>query len=462
MATSTPPTERSSQRGQFAGFRQVLTNRHFLLLWLAQLISQTILNAANFGLVVLVQNTTRSEILVSLAIVAFLLPAIPFSALAGVMVDRMNKRRVLWVSNILRVGTMLLIFVSLLYNQTLLFPLFVLIFLTSLIGQFFTPAEGASIPLLVGKEELMPALSLFNITITLAQAIGYLLLGRVVATIFPPFTLAVSSLHVHIASIDMLFVIVAALYGICTILILCIPKKAFVEQQQQWSQSEHGSFDFLAELKKLWHDSLEIWRVIRVDKILFFSVIQLSLAGVIMQLIGSLSPTFVQQVLLRPAEDMSIILSPAAVSLISTAALLPRINNKVSKTRLTILGLVVMGIGFLLFPAVELLAWGVDRQHWSQSPLLFWLVLAVVFGLGIGMALMNIPAQTLVQEHAPEEKRAGVLSLQFMLFSAGSIPVLLFSGTFAQFIGLNPLIILIALSLLLTSWWSVHYIRARQ
>src|SRR5579875_3027523 len=99
-----PPSEQPG----LAGFQKVLTNRNFLLLWLAQLISQTILNAANFGIVVLVQDSTRSVMLVSLAIVSFLLPAVPFSALAGVIVDRLDKRQVLWISNFLRIGTMLL------------------------------------------------------------------------------------------------------------------------------------------------------------------------------------------------------------------------------------------------------------------------------------------------------------------------------------------------------------------
>src|SRR5579884_767034 len=115
MATQTqqrlqevPPSEQPG----LAGFQKVLTNRNFLLLWLAQLISQTILNAANFGIVVLVQDTTRSPLLTGLALVSFLLPGVPFSALAGVIVDRLNKRLVLWVSNLLRVLTMLLVCAS--------------------------------------------------------------------------------------------------------------------------------------------------------------------------------------------------------------------------------------------------------------------------------------------------------------------------------------------------------------
>src|SRR5213082_317348 len=183
------PAPISPSTPRTTSFRGVLKNRNFVLLWLAQLISLTILNAANFGVIVVVNDTTHSVVMVGLAIIAFTLPALPFSAIAGVLVDRLDKRTVLWVSNVLRMLMMLLIVVSLLYDRTNLWPLYVLTFMTSLIGQFFIPAEGASIPLIVGEQELVPALSLFNITITLSMAIGFLLLGSVVSRIFPPFTL---------------------------------------------------------------------------------------------------------------------------------------------------------------------------------------------------------------------------------------------------------------------------------
>ena len=108
----------ASARQQAASFRRVLKNRNFVLLWLAQLISLTILNAANFGVIVVVNDTTHSVVMAGLAIIAFTLPALPFSAIAGVLVDRLDKRTVLWVSNVLRMLMMLLIVVSLLYDRT--------------------------------------------------------------------------------------------------------------------------------------------------------------------------------------------------------------------------------------------------------------------------------------------------------------------------------------------------------
>ena len=146
--TIEPPVETPQAPQRSASFRRVLKNRNFVLLWRASLFRSTILNAANFGIIVLVNDLTHSVVMAGLAIIAFTLPALPFSAIAGVIVDRLNKRLVLWVSNILRMVTMSLIVLSLWTNRSDLWPIYILTFMTSLIGQFFTPAEGAAIPLI--------------------------------------------------------------------------------------------------------------------------------------------------------------------------------------------------------------------------------------------------------------------------------------------------------------------------
>ena len=66
------------------GFRPLFRNRNFLLLWLAQLISMTILNASNYALLVLIEEITHSTTLVGLAIICFSIPAVVIGAPAGV------------------------------------------------------------------------------------------------------------------------------------------------------------------------------------------------------------------------------------------------------------------------------------------------------------------------------------------------------------------------------------------
>ena len=143
-----PPSlpQEETSRGSF---RRVLKNRSFLLLWLAQLLSQVVFNAANYGIIALVTAITHSTALVGLAIVSFTLPAVPFSLLAGVYVDYLDKRLVLWASNILRAIAMGLMVFALLLNPHTIVWLYFVAFIISLISQFFTPAEASAIPLLL-------------------------------------------------------------------------------------------------------------------------------------------------------------------------------------------------------------------------------------------------------------------------------------------------------------------------
>jgi len=125
------------------GFLTLLKKRNFLLLWLAQLISQTILMASNYAILVLIAEDTGSTTLVGLAIIAFSLPALIIGAPAGVFVDHRNKRRILWYSNCLRAIATFGFVIALLINRKEIIIIYLLTFLIASIGQFFTPAEGA-------------------------------------------------------------------------------------------------------------------------------------------------------------------------------------------------------------------------------------------------------------------------------------------------------------------------------
>jgi MFS family permease len=212
------------------GFRTLLKKRNFVRLWLAQLISMTVFNATNYALIVLIGKITSSSIMIGLVIICFSLPAILIGAPAGVFVDRMDKRRVLWLSNCVRAIIMFFFALILFANRnSVLIPIYLLTFLLSAVGQFFSPAEGSAIPMLVSEQELTPALSLFNITFMLSQALGYILLAPIALSVLPTFEL----IGITIDPFVQLNALIAALYLVCAFLILSIPKDALAQPQLQ-------------------------------------------------------------------------------------------------------------------------------------------------------------------------------------------------------------------------------------
>src|ERR1700674_23475 len=130
------------------GVGPLLRNPNFLKLWIAQILSLMGLQSLLLLAVILIEDVTKSGIQTAGAIVAFSLPAVVFGPIAGGILDRVSKKTILVVSNAARVasqgGLALLAYLGLnnAMNPLLLVGLvYLTIFITSAIGQFFAPAE---------------------------------------------------------------------------------------------------------------------------------------------------------------------------------------------------------------------------------------------------------------------------------------------------------------------------------
>lgn len=444
-----PPQEQ--QATTKSSFGRVLKNRSFLLLWLAQLLSQTVFNAANYGIIALVTAVTHSTTLVGLAIVSFTLPAVPFSLLAGVYVDYLDKRIVLWVSNILRAIAMGLMVFVLLVNPHTVVWLFFLAFAISLISQFFTPAEASAIPLLVGKQDLVSAISLFNVTLTIAQALGFLVLGGLVTSLFPPFDITLGLLHVHVISFDVLFAFVALVYLICALLILAIPSRKLQQQQ-----TEHPQWSMLLGKQALItvRDGVkETWSYVAKNKPLLLALLQVSGVSIVLLVIGELAGPFVVNVLRLPVQLMPLIFTPAGIGLVFGGLLMPIVTHALGINRTIAVGSIATAAGLILIPVGRFVL-----QHLGLPALgILLYVAAITFFIGVALDMVNIPAQTEMQELAPEEERGRIFSFQSMLYNAGSIPVLLFLGAMADTLGVESVLFLLAAAVLLFHAWAYWY-----
>jgi MFS family permease len=200
IAGGGPPATVASPSGSAL---DVFRNRPFLLLWLAQAATQIGGNMVIFGLTVIIAKSTGSTTAVSALILTFLLPAVLFSALAGVFVDRLDRRLVLILTNVLR-G---LAFVALFFVGDHILLIYLLNIAVSTITVFFAPAEAAMIPIVVPRRQLLSANGIFTLTLNAAFALGFTLIGPLI---------------VKIAGAPILIVIVAILYfiaaGFCSTL----------------------------------------------------------------------------------------------------------------------------------------------------------------------------------------------------------------------------------------------------
>jgi MFS family permease len=435
------------------GFRTVMRNPLFLRLWVAQLISQTIMNAANYGMIILIATQSKSVTATGGAIAAFSLPAALFGAPAGVIVDRFDKRFVLWMSNALRALASFGFVVSLLVDPHALWPVYFLIFFIAVIGQFFAPAEGAAIPMLVHRDELVNALALFNITFTLSQAAGLILLGPLIIATLPPFNLGAG---VVISPVMTLFLLVGVLFVVCAALVASIPHDRLVNRDRPAREAALtvGSERSL----NIWGDITEAWRFVRADHTLFAAVLQLSISGTVIAIIAEIAPRFVKVFFNLPEVYAALVFVPAGAGLVLGSIALPHLVKRVRRpTRLIFAGLVMLAGSAILVTLIHTVVTHVPQTHGPNSRTYLVVVLALTFLMGFALDLINIPAQTTMQERSPDSLRGRVLALQGMLFNAATVPVVFLIGLLADAYSLPPAIVALALFVLLAGLATLAY-----
>ncbi|GAC1314932.1 MAG: MFS transporter [Chloroflexota bacterium] len=400
-----------------------------MLLWLAQAISQTAQNAIWYGIVVLVQQRSHSSTLLSLAVLTLIIPSVVFGVLAGVYVDRWDKRHVLIATNLIR-GM-----VAFSYGLFGLLPglpitaLFAVNFLFSTIGQFFAPAETAMIPTVVARPRLLQANSLFHLTFTASQLIGLVVLGPLLA---------------KVGGVDTLFVTMAAAIVICGGLVWPLPS----------SRGEHDPTlpsDSHQAIRGVWKDIQDIWRFVARDRIVMLAMIQWTIGAILGLVVATLVPGFAESLLHVRAEDAVFVMAPAGIGMVAGTALLNRWGNHFEKHFLTNVGLFLVAVCLGMTGG---LAWLVAAVSHGAPPLIELPTLGQVSGLvipvmllalaaGFGFVAIMVPAQTLLQERVPVELRGRVFAVQLMLSNFASIVPLLLLGGLGDLIGVDKTLLLI-------------------
>src|SRR5439155_11856806 len=174
----------------------------FARLWFIQASTQVGGNMALYALTILIFATTRSNAAVSALVMSFLIPTILLSAVAGVLVDRLDVRWALIGPNTIR--TLLTLGLALAgANVGMLLILNLGISLTTVV---LTPAEASMIPRIVPKAQLQTAMGVFNLTLQASLAVGCAFLGPLLVTLAgPSFVLGVVTVFYGAATFATLF-----------------------------------------------------------------------------------------------------------------------------------------------------------------------------------------------------------------------------------------------------------------
>lgn len=157
-------------------------NRNFMLMWASLLISRAGDTFTFLALAVTVDGmfdqAGDSARALGMVLIAFALPQLVFALFAGTMVDRLDRRWVMVISDVLRAA---LVPVFLLIRTPADLPLaFLIAFAVSSFSIFYYPARTALLPNVVEKDDLLTANSWMEVGSTISRLAGPMLAGIII------------------------------------------------------------------------------------------------------------------------------------------------------------------------------------------------------------------------------------------------------------------------------------------
>ncbi len=317
--------------------RGVLTNPRFMALFLSQLLTQVGGNMVLFGLTVHVSDLTNSTTSVSILLLTFLVPAVAFGAIAGVFVDRYDRRRILVWTNVAR-G---LLFLLLILLDQHIVALFLITAIVATLTTFFAPAETAMIPLVVKRDQLLTANGLFVLGLQASFALGFAVLGPLV---------------LKLTGVQVLIGVVAGTYLLAGLLCWTLPPAPAPLGSGTGGTISQAGAAIRATLSQL-RDGLVY---IGQHRPVFWALAYLTITSSLIGVLGVLGPAFAKNVLGLDSDDFWVIVLPLGVGLVGGIVVLHFFGRLMARKWLIEIGLTILAVSLLLLGGAQSLGLPAD------------------------------------------------------------------------------------------------------
>jgi MFS family permease len=370
----------------------LLRQRNFALLWFGGLISFTGDWILFVALPLYAYNLTGSVLATGAIFIINTIPGLLFSSVAGVYVDRWDRKTVLIVSNALR-GVVVLIFMLATTADTL-WIIYIASFVSRTLSQFMMPAEHALLPKLVDESQLVKANALNSLNNNLARLIGPAI-GGVIVTVWG-FT---STVIIDAIS----FWVVAGMVAL-----IAAPSSVTRAQREEGEEAVEGKSSVFQE----WREGLLIVRKSRTVSALF---ILLGLGMLAEGFFSVLIAIFTKESLGGGEIEFGWILTAQAVGGLVGGLFIGKFDERFTPRQLVIFGLLMLGIcdGIIFL---------------SGS-----LAVAIIFMVIVGVPVVGLQAgaMTIFQTAVADRFRGRVLGA----FGTTQSFIMIISMSFASFFG---------------------------
>jgi hypothetical protein len=260
-----------------------------------------------------------------------------------------------------------------------------------------------------------------------------------------------------------LFILIALLYVVCALLILSIPpyQMRLIPQPLRLPRRQQAeivkSRKHTSRRARIMAGLIECWRFISRDQVLNVSVWQLALGGSVVAVVAMIAPRFVEDFFQQPAELAALVFVPAGAGLILGSAFTPIVTRRLGYNPTIAVGIGTLSVSAALLTAVRAIAPNIFGANFYGAIPYLAIMLLLTFLIGIALDLINIPAQTLMQEHSPDWIKGRVLAVQGMLLNGLTVPFVLIMGRIADILGLMPAILILAGIVATAGAISVHF-----
>ncbi len=364
----------------------------------------------NFVFLIWLFGQTGSAISTSFLWVAYSLPAILVGPFASATTDIVDRRIMLISTNFLQGLT---IFLFALSQPGNIFVLFEVVFIYSLLNQFYVPAESASLPSLLPKERLAQGNSLFLLTQQGSLVLGFGIAGFLLAFLGFETTLFLCSFLLFVAFLSTTF----------------LPKMTSgYNPPQTFELAVTGFF------KKIF----EGYEFIKGERKVLTPFVLLIVFQVLVQVAVIAVPSIAKDLLNLSLYTAGVyILVPAGVGAIAGILFLPKLIAKGwRKKRVIENSLLLVGVFLFLFTfIIPLFPYGLR----VVSSFMSFAILGLSF---VGVA---IPSQTFLQESTPKELRGRVFGNYWFLVTVASVLPVIFSGSIIEVLGIRILLLILSI-----------------
>lgn len=381
---------------------KTLGNINFRKLWFGQLISQIGDGLATMAMMILANQLTNSTIAVAGVTIAMALPSLVFGLIAGVYVDRWDRKKIMIISDVLR-GALLLSLV-LVRDVKMLWLVYVVAILQATVGVFFEPAKSASIPQILHPDLLMTANAFSQATRLLANVLGMGLAGIIISATGSWLAFALDGVSFFVSAVFILWMVFEHR-----------PEVPEGSERKKATQQLGEGLRFIGGSKLL------------VSVMITYAVTMLGLGAVIVLVIP-----FLMNDLKVDAKWIGLVQLFEAIGMLIGSAVVAALSKRFSARSFMLIGTIAMG-GLIAV---------VNRVHGLTT------VIYLILGIGVFLTAAQAAASTLIQRIVPNNTRGRVLGALNVVYSVTSILSMATAGVLGDVIGIRNVFLLAGLILI--------------